>query len=747
MKRLLSLVMAVLILTGGCALKKDVALPLQEQQNKEGIILYTREKIDFHMEKDYNPYQVNYSENGVFYYSNTEDQYNFYFQPYLEQSDPACIFGLKGGYVQNLYAVKREDGMHFCVLWMEDGANIYEFDANGNTCGKIVLGEEMYFQGKFPVLLALKQGGYVIGLQEKAYWISADGNVNSILSINGGVIRNLTELKNGRIYVVYETTDMNPSGMQIAELDLKSGQLGNSRVLPGNNEHVFPWEEEHLIYINNDYVCVLGEDEESDERFIDLRKQSFLASQIQGIFGNREELLIVSANTTSEKPEVKVFRLTPRGDESGDDVIGDREESNIAGNAAGKKAQEEEYAPDGRRILRVALSSAEEYAWEIEHLAKKYNQDSDDAYIETYFYDGTLEDHLGRGNRPDIVMLHDQAAIGPLVERGVLTDFIPLYENQDRYSLEDVLPKVREALSVGDGMYAMTRRFELLLRSSDGTEWDEKGECTTMEYLRWYDAYLEKNELQGMGDLENLFFGIMADFYDGETGKAYFLSDDFKELMREYKALKTKYREGTGLTFDINDTGAEYTLRKISNGPRWVSRLIGNNELVVLGNTLEGLPTNDGKKAVYMRLQQPLAIMSTSNCKQEAFDFILYACRNRTPMAGANGYTVTETKPDRQTYADFWVFEEYLKEDIWENDKAYLVLPTVTGPYLEFYLTKERCDMLRNLMDQAVGVTKEQNDIYGMYLEEMDGYLNGNKDLEDCCEIMQNRVSLYLAER
>ena len=54
--------------------------------------------------------------------------------------------------------------------------------------------------------------------------------------------------------------------------------------------------------------------------------------------------------------------------------------------------------------------------------------------------------------------------------------------------------------------------------------------------------------------------------------------------------------------------------------------------------------------------------------------------------------------------------------------------------------------MLRGLLDTAVGVTKAQNDIYGMFLEEMDGYLHGNKDLDSCCDILQNRVSLYLAE-
>ena len=49
-------------------------------------------------------------------------------------------------------------------------------------------------------------------------------------------------------------------------------------------------------------------------------------------------------------------------------------------------------------------------------------------------------------------------------------------------------------------------------------------------------------------------------------------------------------------------------------------------------------------------------------------------------------------------------------------------------------------------MDSAEVVTKTQSDVYEMFLEEMDGYFHGNKDLDSCCDILQNRVSLYLAE-
>ena len=105
--------------------------------------------------------------------------------------------------------------------------------------------------------------------------------------------------------------------------------------------------------------------------------------------------------------------------------------------------------------------------------------------------------------------------------------------------------------------------------------------------------------------------------------------------------------------------------------------------------------------------------------------------------------TVYESAPSEgQTHGNFWLSQQYLTEDIWKTKKPcwyqFLEWPGPDCPQPECIvqeITEEHKEMLRGLMDNAVGVTKAQNDIYGMFLEEMDGYLNGNKDLDSCCDI------------
>lgn len=63
------------------------------------------------------------------------------------------------------------------------------------------------------------------------------------------------------------------------------------------------------------------------------------------------------------------------------------------------------------------------------------------------------------------------------------------------------------------------------------------------------------------------------------------------------------------------------------------------------------------------------------------------------------------------------------------------------------FFTEEQINQLKSLIDCAVPDTKVRRDIYSMLMEEMDAYVQGGKDLDSACEILQNRASLYLMER
>ena len=64
-----------------------------------------------------------------------------------------------------------------------------------------------------------------------------------------------------------------------------------------------------------------------------------------------------------------------------------------------------------------------------------------------------------------------------------------------------------------------------------------------------------------------------------------------------------------------------------------------------------------------------------------------------------------------------------------------------------FFYTEEQLSQLRYLFDVAETDTLARKVIFDMMMEEMDPYLNGNKDLDSACEILDSRVRIYLQER
>ena len=719
-----------------------------------GMPAYARETTQIQLTEGFNQFIMDFSEYGILYFQPTGDSYqnyDFYFWSFAEKANSDCIFQKEGGYLRDLSAVKRQDGMHYCLLWVdEDAGFISDYDSQGRLSVELTLADEGFEKpGKFPIFQALSQGGYLIGLEDKVYHVSEDGRIEQTIATQNGIVRRLIELEDGRCFVVCQGALKNGGGMSIAELTAKKDAVETVRSLPVSDERVFPFEENGLVYCDGEYAYLFGMDETKDEKLVNLKRKNIIASQIQCLCGNREEIFLISVDQAEGPDGILGIRLTRQEGYESEEESGQENAGSILKNTEKKR---QKYAPDGRRIIHVAVPKEAGNAWVLEFRGQKYSQKKDQAVVEVEEFEGTMEDYLGRGERPDVIVLPDQTAIAPLVELGALADMNPLYEKQEKYSLEDVLPKAREALSVSDGLYAMGKQFQLLLCSYNGALADRQGNCTTLEYLQWYDDYLSQNDVQGMPDLNELFFALLPDFYDEGEGKANFESEEFKEFMREFKKLRKKH-EGEWVQLYAKTSLDNNIVNRLSNGPHWVYEMLTEYQLIDPSIKLSGIPTTAGTSVVYMKIDRPMAILNASECKEEAFDFILYYCRSKMRECSDSGGSVYEMPPsDGQTLGTFWLSEQYLTEDIWETEKPcwyqHLVEPTpgsrFEGVVQEF--TEEHKEMLRGLLDTAVGVTKAQNDIYGMFLEEMDGYLHGNKDLDSCCEILQNRVSLYLAE-
>lgn len=725
MKKLFCFLTLTLLLLAGCSFPTGGGreMPPGEKQTAAEAPAYERSTSQFRLAENANSYMTDYAQDGFFYFvmgeKETENEYQFYYQTYDgKEAIPFCA--VTDGYVRDFSGITRDGEVRLIVLRIGEEACILEYDEAGNNCGKAVIDKTFNNFEEFPKLLARSDGGYVIGMADKVFLLNSEGQITGTLELDG-TVRGLFVAGENELFATTEKNEGRSSALCLTRLNVQKNKAEKTRELPDDLMGLFAFED-GFVSVLGDRVVFFHVDKEEEEVLIDLNRQNLLASQIQYVFGDREEIKIVSMDPSDQRQEAYLFTL--------------REMTALDESDGSKESEQELYAPDGRRIVRVAVPQG--YPWQIEFHAKKYNQANDKTFVEVERFEGSLEDFLGKGNRPDVIMFNDQTEIAAYVQKGVLTDFLPLFQGQEQYSLAEIIPKARELLGAenADGMYGMAGRFRMLLRTSDGTEYDSGGKCDGASYLKWYDNFMTENAIGGMGTMENLLYANVGAFYDENTAEASFISEEFKELMETYKDVYGR-RNGD---VDQRNAAAEkgYTGEQIAIGPRWYASYSCQQLTEGSNIKLEGLPGPDGENYVYMRLDYPMSIMSTSDCKEAAFDFIMYY--NSLAEFLMVGDTEAAYGKAGNTGAYFSVYEEILKEEIYESERPY---SSIGG---EFYFTEEQNDQLKHLIDCAISDTMTQRDIYAMLMEEMDAYFHGGKDLDSACEILQNRAELYLKE-
>ena len=721
MKKLFIYLTMLALLLAGCGKKPEVAD--NQTQPQTGRVssapTYDRTTVSRQLMDGANTYAMCYAENGFFYYvfganAQGENEYRFFFQPY-DDGNVGSYCNIKEGYVRD-FAARDENGL--AVLCIGDAATILEYASMGSTPREISLDNAFNEMESFPKLLARQDGGYLIAVGDKASFLDEKGNVTGETKLHGTVY-SLTSAKDGEVYAV---TESDASGKVCRGLEKLTEGKSESEVVRDPAEGVFgifPFEN-GFVSLYSSYMAYFEAGKAQEENLVDFERQGILSSQIQAVFGSRKEIKLVSVDQASTDLKALTFTLTLR------------EDAAEAQTTEKAKDEPEKYAPDGRRIVRVAIPEACQF--QVEFHAKKYNQESDKSLVQVERFKGSLEDYLGKGNRPDIIMFSDHTEIAAYVQKGVLVNLLPMFEAWEPEELEGMIPKAQELLGIGEenAMYAMSARFRLLLRTFGGEGVGDDGLWDPVSYLLWYDNFMTQKGFTGRGWVENVLFANVPFYIDEEEPKTYFHAPEFEALMKAYKEVLDHHEDGMPNRID---SWAEY---EMARGPWWRASY-NCSGLGEPGISMEGIPGSDGKDHVYVKMDDPMSILSTSDCQQEAFDFIAYYVSLREPLI--KGYPENYYGKNGNTMAMLSVWGKYLREEIYETERPNTV------NFIDGTFSEEQIAHLKELIIDAVPTTKAQVDIYEMLLEEMAPYWQGDKSLEAACDALQSRAELYLKEQ
>ena len=738
MKRIASifLVICLLVTMAGCSGRKKnhTNTAGQSQTQNAEVPIYQRSSSPFRLLEDANPYMVSFGTEGLFYYvvekpdeengNETQEEwvpnYNFYYQTY--DKSPAISYGtVTGGIIGDISSVVRDDKLRSLLLHLTDEeAHLLELGEDGKVYKDILLDSGFHTYEKVEEILAVDEG-YVISLDHEVFLLDHKGEVVKTTDAKYAVLE-LIGADSETIYALGYDKASDQYEQYLLMIDRETFARKDAVRLDEKVTAVFPFED-GIMSVYNDRIEFFHPGKEDGRAVIDLDKQEILSSEIRFICGTQDAYRIVTLDGTAG------CLLTLR-------------ESTESGEDTDSQTSDKNYTEDGRRIVRVAV--AEDFLWNIKFHAKKYNAVSEDVYVEIIALNESMEFYLGKGNKPDIIAMNSHSEMESFVQKNVLANLITLSEQQERYSLEGILPRIREILEYQDGaaIYYMAPFFQLLLRASDGTEYDANGNCDTRDYLYWHDQYMDRLGVNAVHihrftGFHFLLYATLDCFYNEEDAETSFSSQQFKELMKTYKDT-SGHRKGK---YDALELRKEYgyLAASIINGPCWRVSYV-DAALMDPQTKLEGMPSMNGNNRVFIRLNSPLAILNSSDCKQEAFDFLMYF--------STLDFHLLQNQDEREygkggnTFGYFGIFEDQINYEIFESEKSY-----VNTREKEYFFTEEQLSQLRYLIDIAEPDTQTRQVIFDMMMEEMDPYLNGNKDLDSACEILDSRVRLYLQER
>ncbi len=718
------LTILLMIAMNGCSL-------VNEEKNSETytdtetleVPYYSKATSIFNIEKDANLYSVDFDKDGLTYYvadnlfAKESDiqhvQYKLYYQTY-DGKETKLLSTLSDGIVCDFSY--NEDEKKLVVLFCEECPYLIEFDKNGKEINRIELEESF---GEFTDIVrvqASSDNGYIVSKGKQLYIIDRNGNVTNNATLEGMVSKII--LKEDKLYILLESRIAEKNVRTLAEYKIPDNKLVCDISLEEEFVDFLLYDNQVAIVYRNK-VTLLDISLKNEQTIIDLDRQGIISAEIKGIFSTDKGMDVVTLNYDGDG----FFIELSKQDEN------DNSKSEL-------NADKRKYTEDGRQIVHVAIPKWCPY--QVEFHAKKYNQISDNTYVEIERLEESLELYLGKGNRPDVIMFVNHTDMKPYVDKNMLADLSPLFEEQEKYSLEGIIPKAKEILGSENGASIMTMapNFRLLLLTSDGTEYDANGQCDAYSYLDWYSNYIDDNDISGIGNLEDFLYANIGVFFDEEKAEAYFTNSEFKMLMSKYKQL---IADNYGRT-NSNDITLNlgYTVYEIASGPTWRATY-RCPELAESNAHKRGIPGVDGQDIVYIILDYPMSILNTSECKNAAFDFIMYY--NSLEDYLGLGDTESAYGKGGTTTARFSVYESILDKLIYNSERPYC---SING--YSFFYTPEQNEQLRLLINSAVPDTKSHRIIFSMLLEEMETYIDGTKGLDEMCDILQNRAMLYLME-
>ncbi len=365
---------------------------------------------------------------------------------------------------------------------------------------------------------------------------------------------------------------------------------------------------------------------------------------------------------------------------------------------------------------------SEKVDWSVEDAGKAYS----DA-IEQFNYD------LITGKGPDIICMNEMTNPDLLIEKGVIEDLYPYLEKSETYSKEDFIPGILKAYESNGALYTLPSAFSMEFLAGKTAFIGDRDKWTVEDLVQ----ILEQNPGMDLfpnicrGDMLALCMYDMDQYINWQTGECNFTGDDFKKILEldkmsgaeeyiEYEAEPKVLLENRALLYRCYayDFTSVPTMRAIYKEEPF---------------TVIGYPTGSGK-GVKINSSYRYCINSSSQYKEAAWQFIELSLGDNYQLNFMN-----DGLPTKQA-----LFDQELK-----NAPSAMTGLTMGWDDMQMEIggfTEEDAKIMKDMLARVDGSIYYDAEIMDIIKEEAAPYYDGQKSVDEVCDIIQSRVSMYVNE-
>lgn len=392
--------------------------------------------------------------------------------------------------------------------------------------------------------------------------------------------------------------------------------------------------------------------------------------------------------------------------------------------------------------------------WALENVVIDFNKTSTDYRVKMkpYYEEGSdyeaaeerFTSDLTSNPKFDMVIL-DSFRFEQYAKKGAFVDIGKFMENDADIKRSDFYENALDAFTVDGKDYAVIPSVEIYTMFGSKAVFKDKTSWTPAEMLelrkQYPDIYFLDYPIREEALMVALF-ASMDDFIDVETGKCDFNNQTFYDILEFAKTF--------GKDIDYENYNSWENMR---NGSTIVSQSSLSDmssydsykQLFPEGATIIGMPTNKGNGNTFIA-EQMFSILESSDLKEECWDFLKKLLNNKDY--------------ERMSYMGFPTlkanFEDYVKEktktDTYIDENGVEQIASIGGmgmdnEFIEIYPpTKEDMEVVRKIYESASSAIHYDEQIFEIISEEAEPYFEGQKSASDVANIIQSRLSIYIAE-